>query len=319
MKSCSVTASNWRRWRWSEGKPQLEIKRDLIFKPRQNFGRRQRRPDIPPIQSGFANVNGARLYYELAGSGTPFVMIHAGIADCRMWEEEFETFSQSHQALRFDMRGYGKSLPVEGEFNIQADLEALLAKLDISAPIILMGCSMGGGLSIDFALSYPDRVAKLILVGSDPAGLELEAEWPDELFAQSEAAFEAGDVERVAELDMQIWFDGLGRSRHDVGPQARRKAYAMAKLVAEHELKGIGTHVRKTGARPAAEALHELTMPALIVIGENDLPYLKLAADYMTEKLPAATKLFIPNAGHLPNLEHPEVFRTAVLGFLGNC
>jgi len=274
---------------------------------------------MPPIQSGFADVNGARLYYELAGSGTPFVMIHAGIADCRMWDREFETFSQSHQALRFDMRGYGKSLPVEGGFNIQDDLEALLAKLDIPSPVILMGCSMGGGLSIDFALSHPERVAKLILVGSDPAGLELEAEWPDELFAQSEAAFEAGDVERVAELDMQIWFDGPGRSHHDVDSQARGKAYVMAKLVTEYELKGIGTHVRKTEARPAAESLHELTMPALIVIGENDLPYLKLAADYMTEKLPAATKLLIPDAGHLPNLEYPQVFRTAVRDFIGNC
>ena len=110
-------------------------------------------------ESGFAQINGARLYYELAGSGTPFVMIHAGIADSRMWDGEFETFSRSYQALRFDMRGYGKSLPVPGEFNIQDDFEALLAHLDIPSPIILMGCSMGGGLSIDFALSHPDRVA----------------------------------------------------------------------------------------------------------------------------------------------------------------
>ena len=57
-------------------------------------------------------------------------MIHAGIADCRMWDIEFNAFAASHQVLRFDMRGYGKSLPVEGEFNIQDDLEALLAKLE---------------------------------------------------------------------------------------------------------------------------------------------------------------------------------------------
>ncbi len=268
------------------------------------------------IQSGFAQVNGARLYYERAGSGMPFVMIHAGIADCRMWDKEFATFSRSHLALRFDMRGYGKSTPVEGEFNIQDDLEALLAKLDIPSPIILMGCSMGGGLSIDFALSHPDRVSQLILVGSDPAGLELEAPWPDELFAQSEAAFKAGDVDRVAELDMQIWFDGIGRSPQDVDARARRKAGAMAKLVTEHELTGIGTHVRKTKAKSAAARLNELTMPTLIVIGENDLPYLKLAADYLVDKLPAASKLLMPDAGHLPNLEHPELFQKAIREFL---
>ena len=270
------------------------------------------------VISGFAEVNGARLYYELSGLGRPFVMIHAGIADCRMWDNEFETFSQSHQALRFDMRGYGKSMPVEGEFNLLDDLETLLAKLEIPKPIILMGCSMGGGLSIDYALTHPNHVEALILVGSDPAGLELEAPWPDELFAQSEAAFNAGDVDRVAELDMRIWFDGDGRTRNEVDSQARRKAYAMAKLVIEHELKGIGTHVRKSEARPAAERLHELSMPALIVIGQNDLPYLKLAADFMCDKLPAATKLLIPDAGHLPNLEHPALFRTAVLDFLGD-
>lgn len=270
------------------------------------------------VISGFAEVNGARLYYELTGYGKPLVMIHAGIADCRMWDKEFEAFSQTHQALRFDMRGYGKSMPVEGDFNLLDDLEALLAKLDIPTPIILMGCSMGGGLSIDYALTHPDQVAALILVGSGPAGLELEAPGPDELFAQSEAAFEAGDVDHVAELDMRIWFDGDGRTSDEVDARARRKAYAMAKLVTEHELKDIGRHVRKSEARSAAERLHELSMPTLIVIGQNDLPYLKLAADYMCDHLPAATKLLIPDAGHLPNLEHPELFQTAVFDFLGD-
>jgi pimeloyl-ACP methyl ester carboxylesterase len=270
------------------------------------------------IKTGFAEVNGARLYYELSGRGAPLVMIHAGIADCRMWDVEFESFSQSHLALRFDMRGYGKSMPVEGDFNLLDDLESLLAILHIRPPIILMGCSMGGGLSIDYALAHPDQVAALILVGSGPAGLELEAAWPDELFAQSEAAFEAGDVDRVAELDMRIWFDGDGRGRDEVNSQARRKACEMARLVTEHELKGIGKHVRKPGARPAAERLPELSMPALIVIGENDLPYLKLAADFMCANLPAATKLLIPDAGHLPNMEHPDLFRRAIQDFLGN-
>ncbi len=270
------------------------------------------------VISGFAEVNGARLYYERSGCGKPLVMIHAGIADCRMWDKEFEAFSQRHQALRFDMRGYGKSVPVEGEFNLLDDLETLLTQLGIPMPIILMGCSMGGGLSIDYALTHPNQVDALILVGSGPAGLELEAPGPDEHFAQSEAAFEAGDVELVAELDMRIWFDGDGRTRNEVDSEARQKAYAMAKLVTEHELKGVGTHVRKSLARPAAERLHELTMPTLVVIGQNDLPYLQLAADYMRDKLPAATKLLIPDAGHLPNLEHPEIFGTAVLNFLGD-
>ena len=112
------------------------------------------------IKTGYADINNARLYYELAGSGAPFVMIHAGIADCRMWDTEFAHFAQSHQVLRFDMRGYGKSLPVEGEFNIQDDLRALLAFLDIGPPVILMGCSIGAGLAIDYALTHRTRCGR---------------------------------------------------------------------------------------------------------------------------------------------------------------
>lgn len=273
---------------------------------------------LPALQSGFAEFNGARLYYELAGGGEPLVMLHAGIADCRMWEAEFAAFSRSYRTLRFDMRGYGRSLPVEGDFNLQDDLEVLLDTLAIAEPLILMGCSMGGGLALDYALDQPEMVSALILVGSAPRGFEIDADGPDELFAQSEAAFAAGEVDRVAELDMRIWFDGVGRSPEAVNAEARRKAYAMAKLVTEHELTGVGTPVRKTEATPAAERLHELNMPALIVIGENDLPFLRLAADYMNEKLPKAKMALIADAGHLPNMEHPRKFQAALRDFLGN-
>jgi len=271
---------------------------------------------MPAIQSGYAEVNHARLYYEQAGSGTPLIMLHAGIADCRMWNNEFETFAKSHRVLRFDMRGYGKSPPVEGEFNLQDDLSALLAALEIDAPLILMGCSIGAGLAIDYALTHPQNVLALILVGGAPAGLEIEAEGPDELFAQSEQAFAAGDIELVAEIDMKIWFDGFGRAADDVDPTSRQLAWEMARLVAEHELKGIGSHVRKTFDKPAAERLGELEMPVLVVIGENDLPYLQLAADYMLAHLPNATKALIPNAAHLPNMEQAEQFAAAVKQFL---
>lgn len=243
-------------------------------------------------------------------------MIHAGIADCRMWNREFETFAKSHQVMRFDMRGYGRSRPVKGEFNIQNDLSAMLAALEIKAPFILMGCSMGAGLAIDYALTHPQDVLALILVGGAPAGLEIEAEAPDELFAQSEQAFNNKDIDLAAEIDMKIWFDGFGRSADDLDPTIRQQAWEMARLATEHELKGIGRHVRKPFDKPAAERLDELQMPVLVVIGENDLPYLRLAADYLVDHLPQAAKALIPNAAHLPNMEQAERFQAAVKTFL---
>jgi len=268
------------------------------------------------IETGFVEVNGAKLYFERAGAGPPLVMLHAGIADCRMWEHEFTALADSYQTLRFDMRGYGRSLPAAGEFNIQDDLEGLLDALDLPAPFILMGCSMGGGLAIEFALAQPGRVAALILVGSDPRGFEGDAAWPDELIARSEAAFEQGKTDEVAELDMQIWFDGVGRSRADVDPGIRAKAFEMARRVTERELSGIGEHKRKTTDIPAAQRLTELMMPALVIIGENDLPHLHQAADYLAERLPQARKLILTNAAHLPNMEHPALFEAKLREFL---
>ncbi len=268
------------------------------------------------VKTGYADVNGARLYYEIAGQGTPLVMIHAGISDSRMWEFEFVSFAVSHHVMRFDMRGYGKSHPVPGEFNILDDLTTLLAELNLTGPLILMGCSMGAGLALDFALENPGRTRALILVGGGPAGFEAEAEEPDELFAESERAFENGELDRVAELDMQIWFDGFGRSPNPAKAAARAKAFEMARQVTELEYKRIGKHARKTAAVQAAERLHEIKAPCLIIVGENDLPFLIKAAEFMQERLPNAKLAAMADAAHLPNMEHPAQFRTIVDDFL---
>ena len=112
---------------------------------------------MPTLQtkSGFINAGKAQLYYETAGQGTPFVMIHAGVADSRQWNNDFASFARNYQVVRYDMRGYGKSEPVDGEFNHLDDLVAVLNTLFIQVPVVIMGCSMGGGIAMVFALTYP--------------------------------------------------------------------------------------------------------------------------------------------------------------------
>ena len=125
-------------------------------------------------ESGFIGIGNAKLYYELSGEGQPLVLIHAGVADNRQWNNEFAHFAQDYRVLRYDLRGYGKSLPVDGEFSHLGDLTALLDLLRINQPLILVGCSMGGGLALDFALAHPPRVRALVMVGSGPSGLDLD-------------------------------------------------------------------------------------------------------------------------------------------------
>jgi pimeloyl-ACP methyl ester carboxylesterase len=266
-------------------------------------------------KSGFVvNTGGAQLYYETAGTGIPFVMIHAGVADSRQWNNEFAFFARNYQVIRYDMRGYGKSEPVDGKFNHMDDLVSVLNTLGLHKPVVIMGCSMGGGLAMDFALTHPSRVTTLIMVGSGPSGLQLDVPAPAK-FAEAEKAFEGGDLDLVCEIETQIWFDGMGRTPEQVNQSMRKLLYEMNRQALAHEVKQLGQRLPNTQT-PAFDRLSELKIPVLVIVGAHDTPYILAAADYMIEKIPSAQKMKIEDAAHLPNMDQPDEFQTIVTNFL---
>ena len=268
------------------------------------------------VSSGFVNIDQAKIYYEVAGAGIPFVMIHAGVADSRQWDNEFAYFAQRYQVIRYDMRGYGKSEPVEGEFSHLGDFVSLLNELGINEPIVLMGCSMGGGLAMDYTLKHPSKVRALIMVDSGPNELELDVDNPIcSKFADAEKAFKAGDLDLVAEIETQIWFDGLGRTPDHVNPSMRKLLYEMNRLALSHEVKELGTRLPNTETL-AVEELDNLNLPVLIIVGDHDIPFILAAAEYMKDKIINALKVIIEDAAHLPNMDQPLVFRKVVEEFL---
>lgn len=268
----------------------------------------------PQTKSGFIHNGNAQLYYETAGQGLPFVMIHAGVADSRQWNNEFAFFAQNYQVVRYDMRGYGKSEPVAGEFNHMDDLITILDALGLHGPIVLMGCSMGGGLAMDFALTHPSRARALIMVGSAPSDLKLDVPRPAN-FAELEKAFEAGDLDLTSELETQIWFDGAGRTPEQVNPEMRKLLYEMNRLALAHEVKNLGKRL-PNAPTPAFDRLGDLNIPVLIVVGAHDTPYILAASDYMVERIPSVQKVLIEDAAHLPNMDHPDQFQAIVSDFL---
>jgi pimeloyl-ACP methyl ester carboxylesterase len=267
-------------------------------------------------KSGFVQVDNARLYYETAGQGVPLVMIHAGVADSRQWNNEFAFFAPSYRVVRYDMRGYGKSETVDGEFSHMGDLVAVLDALEVHEPVVIMGCSMGGGLAMDFALTHPSRVKALIMVGSGPSGLELDVP-ASAKFAEVEKAFEVGDLDLVSELETQIWFDGTGRTPEQVDQTMRTLLYDMNRQALAHEVKQLGKRLSNTQV-PAFDRLGDLKLPVLIIVGAHDTPYILAAAEYMIEKLPSARMVRVEDAAHLPNMDHPDEFQAAVTNFLEN-
>jgi len=265
-------------------------------------------------ESGFIKIGNANLYYELAGEGQPLVLIHAGVADSRQWDNEFAHFAQDFRTLRYDMRGYGKSLPVNGEFSHIGDLIALLDHLGFHIPLVLIGCSMGGGMALDFALAHPSRVKALVMVGSGPSGLILDVPSHPNMEA-AEKAYKAGELDLLAELEAQIWFDGMGRTPQQVNQAMRRLALEMNRLALSHDAKKLGKRLPDIDI-PAAERLDEIVFPVLMVVGEHDEPYSLAAADYMVGNVPSARKAILKDAAHLPNMDHPDQFQSAVRSFL---
>ncbi len=267
------------------------------------------------VQSGFASVNGAQIYYEKAGEGQPFVMIHAAIADSRQWDNEFEQFARDYTVIRYDMRGFGRSEPVEGAYSNMTDLEALLGHLGVDQPAVLMGCSMGGSLALDYALAHPEAVGAVITVGSGPSGMEIDDWTPTPLIEALEAAYKAGEWDMVLELETQLFVDGEGRTSEQVDPTVRRKAMEMNKLAQTHAHKKLGGQQPDTDLS-AAPRLGDLTAPLLAIVGQYDESYSFTAANYMKDHAPVAEVVVLEDTAHLANMDHPDPFQAAVEDFL---
>ncbi len=262
---------------------------------------------------GFAEVNKARLYYETAGEGHPVVFVHAGLADSGMWDGQFGAFAAHCRAIRYDMRGFGQSVPVKGKYSHAEDLAGLLKSLGVKRAS-LVGCSQGGSVILDFALANPAAAAALVLVSTSPVGLELDMP-ASEQFADLQAALLTNDWMAFLELSAQIWFDGAGRTPDQVDQQARKRLVGM--YLRRLQLTRADPGKEKPVSEPtAADRLGELNLPTLIVTGDRDLDFVHAAAAYMARRIAGAQTVVMPNAAHMLNMEHPAEFNQIVLDFL---
>lgn len=256
------------------------------------------------------NINGARIHYQREGAGIPVILLHAGVADHRMWEPQIRELSKQFDVVAPDMRGFGRSALPPQPWSPEEDVRGLIDELHLK-PGHVVGCSIGGGLAIDFALAHPERISKLVLVGPGVNGIEFGPKYP-ELFAEAEAAEKAGDHRAMVEADARLWLDGPRRPRGFVKDPIRKLFFEMDDNFESDWEKAPIEHA----GGPAAERLHEITAPTLIVVGDEDAPPIFDAVELLMEKVPHGRKAVIHDAAHLPNLEHPEEFNRIVLEFL---
>ena len=263
------------------------------------------------MKNGFAEINNTKIYYEIDGQGFPLVLVHAGIADCRMWNDQFSVFAKQYQTIRYDRRGFGQTKMVAGDFSHHDDLYELLKFLDIKQAILL-GCSQGSKTIIDFTLEHPEMTKALILTAPALSGFIYDGEPPKQA-EQLDQAEESGDLNLVNELEIQIWVDGPQRRPEQVNPKVRELALDMNRIALQTP-EDLGNEIPLEPA--AANRLSEIKVPTLVVVGDLDTPSTLACADFLGENIPNAKKVIMNGVAHLPNMEQPEEFNQIVLSFL---
>jgi pimeloyl-ACP methyl ester carboxylesterase len=264
---------------------------------------------------GYADIGDGKLYYEEGGAGDTLVLVHAGFVDSRMWDDQWDAFTRRYRVIRFDMRGYGKSDPAQGPVSRRHDLYRLLQELNVERATLL-GCSMGGAAIIDLALEHPEMVSALIVVSTPPGGFEFQGEPPPNLVEMMKAA-QQGDVERTSELQIRLWVDGPFRQPEQVNQIVRQRAAEMNRIPVTHDT-FVKADLQPLNPLdpPAATRLNEIRVPTLVVAGALDDPEILRATEVMAGAIKGAKKVIIPDTAHLPNMEKPDEFNKAVLGFL---
>ncbi len=264
------------------------------------------------LQAGAVDVPGGSLYFEVGGDGPVVTLIHPGLWDSRTWDPQVPVLlDAAFRVVRYDVRGYGRSSRLTGEpYSHVRDLAALLDHLDVPLTT-LVGCSMGGGIALDFTLEHPDRVGALVAVASGLGGfepLEQEEDWWEAINAPIDAAIDAGDLERAEELRMGIWAP-LGTD-DDAGRLIRQIAFDNI-----HELTMDESGEEELDP-PAAKRLGEIDVPTLVMIAEHDPPHMVRAGELIAHGILGAQKLVVEGADHVVNLRRPVEFDAALLAFL---
>ncbi len=265
-----------------------------------------------PVLSRSVDVGGTRMYYEVAGTGPPILFLHAGIADCRMWDEQVEVLSGQYTVIRCDLRGFGRTPRGSVPFSHYRDVLILLDSLGIEKAH-LVGASFGGRVAIDFSLAFPERVLSLLLCAPAVSGSPPTPE-VDRIDSTEEAFLKDGDLEGAALFDIRTWVVGPFRKPEDVSPVLQQRVMEMLlqnlSLPSPNGAQSVPLEPR------AMTRLEDIHVPTLVVIGDRDISSFQELSATVAGRIPDAKRTVVPGAAHMVNMEKPEVFNRVLIDFI---
>lgn len=260
------------------------------------------------VKSGEALLRG-----ESFGEGPCVIMLHAGVADRRMWRDTLVYLGETNLAVAYDRRGFGETVSPDEPFSNIEDLDRVIDNFGCKQAT-LIGCSQGGRIAIDYALARPSKVAALVLVATAITGASAPNDYPPEianLLANLDDAESENDHELINSIEAHLWLDGPLGANERIGGGVRQLFLDMN----GHALRQAPL-TREQLHESAMDRLHGLIAPTLVIWGTLDFPHIQLRSQWIAETIPNAKSFIMERCAHLPNLEQPAQFNSVVAAFI---
>jgi pimeloyl-ACP methyl ester carboxylesterase len=261
--------------------------------------------------------DGIRLYYEEAGSGVPVVFVHEFAGDHRSWEPQMRFFSRIYRCIAYNARGYPPSdVPSDvarySQDRARDDIRAVLDGLKIEKAHVV-GLSMGGFATLHFGMHYPARAHGIVVAG---CGYGAEREKRQQF--QQEAEKTAANLQAKGMAEVAPSY-AEGPTRVQFQNKDPRGFAECVRHLAEHSTAGsamtlLGVQRLRPSLYDLADGLAKMTVPTLIMTGDEDWPCLEPDL-FLKRTIPSAGLVVLPNSGHVINLEEPALFNEAVASF----
>jgi 3-oxoadipate enol-lactonase len=266
------------------------------------------------VESGFVEFPGTKIYYEVEGEGPFLTLVHAGVAHLRMWDDQVFAWRDRFRIVRYDERGFGRTITDDVPYSNVDDLRRVLDHVGVDRTHLL-GASRGGSICVDFTLTHPERVRSLVLVGSGLGGHNVDDPLLEPMWAEMEKLEEAHEWEALVDLETKLWTDGPGQPETRVDPEVRRKMIEWN--LENYRAEQVANKVQRTEPA-AATRLAEINVPVLVVWGTVDELGVRSASEKMAAEIGGAQSHVFENVAHMVNLERPDEFNRLVGDFLAD-
>jgi 3-oxoadipate enol-lactonase len=249
------------------------------------------------------------LPYDELGTGDAVVLLHAGVADRRMWSEHLEPLADAgYRVVAIDLPGFGDAVPGVGSVSPWNDILATMDGLELDRAT-LVGNSFGGAVALRVAALATRRVRSMVLISIPVPGVEpstqVQAVW-----AAEEAALEREDVEGAVDAVLEAWLID------DAPPALRERVAVMQRRAIELQRDAVEVGEDDDPVGEDLDAVSGLDIPTLVIAGARDFVDFVRGAEMLAGALPRARLVVIGDAGHLAPLETPKRFRDLLLEFL---